>query len=172
MERRSLLKILAAGALVERIQAQQPPKFEFFNAEQQRLVDRLAEMILPADDHSPGAREARVSEFIDLYVAHSPQEEKDVWRSGLELVKEEAQRSFGKPFVDGSPAEQDALMRRMAANEVDPSTDLERFFARLKELTVRGYYASPIGLHRELQYQGNVPLMDYPACDHAAHGTE
>ena len=35
------------------------------------MLDQLTEMIIPADDHSPGAREAKVGLFIDLIVAHS-----------------------------------------------------------------------------------------------------
>ena len=41
----------------------------FFSPAEFRLVERLAEMIIPADD-TPGAREAGVAEFIDFMVAN------------------------------------------------------------------------------------------------------
>src|SRR5215467_1071350 len=41
----------------------------FFSPPQFLMVERLAEMILPADD-TPGAKEAGVAEFIDFMVAN------------------------------------------------------------------------------------------------------
>jgi hypothetical protein len=39
------------------------------------------------------------------------------------------------------------------------------FFHDLKELTVRGYYTSKIGIHDELEYKGNRILQEYVGCD-------
>ena len=47
----------------------QPYKPLFFSAEQYRLLERLTEIIIPADD-SPGAKEAGVAEFIDFMLAN------------------------------------------------------------------------------------------------------
>ena len=41
----------------------------FFSPTEFKLVERLAEMIIPADD-TPGAKEAGVAEFIDFMVAN------------------------------------------------------------------------------------------------------
>src|SRR5207249_8352791 len=49
--------------------AAQPYKALFFSPEYFRLVEHLAEMIIPADD-TPGAREAGVAEFIDFMLAN------------------------------------------------------------------------------------------------------
>jgi len=40
-----------------------------------------------------------------------------------------------------------------------------KFFIELKHLTVHGYYTSKIGIHDELQYQGNRILTEYVGCD-------
>ncbi len=48
-----------------------PYKLQFFNEEESRLLEELMEMIIPADDHSPGAREAGTNLFADLMVATS-----------------------------------------------------------------------------------------------------
>lgn len=70
MKRRTALKLVAAGVAAERVQiagrqlfalAQAPTEYKlrFFNDEQNALLDRLTELIIPADDRSPGAMRRR-----------------------------------------------------------------------------------------------------------------
>lgn len=185
MERRSALKLIAIGALAEPLAAQHAghaaagaaaaseavAPLKFFTPAQNEWVDRLAEMILPADEHSPGAHEAKVSAFIDQTLADGNKGEQDLWIAGLKAVEAEAQTRFQKAFLKCSPAEQDQMLAAMAANEAKPQTEIERFFVKLKAQTISGYYTSPVGLLKDLQYKGNVPLAEYAACDHAEHKT-
>src|ERR1044072_5070830 len=46
--------------------AAKPEPLKFFTAEENRAVIELSERIIPADDHSPGAKAARVSGCIVL----------------------------------------------------------------------------------------------------------
>ncbi|MBI3695164.1 MAG: gluconate 2-dehydrogenase subunit 3 family protein [Acidobacteria bacterium] len=180
MERRTALKLIAAGVIAERLEgahqhlvqiAQAPAayKLQFFSQAQNELLDKLSDLIIPADDHSPGAHEAKVSLFTDLMVANSQKDAQQQWGSGLKAVEAEAQRRFQKPFLKLSAAEQDQIMAAMAANEGKPSTELERFFARLKSMTIDGYYTSEIGIHKDLQYKGNTALAEFPGCTHPEH---
>ena len=41
-------------------------------------------------------------------------------------------------------------LRKAAANEDNPQTDLERFFASLKVMTVNGYYTSATAINQEI----------------------
>ena len=43
--------------------------------------DHVAEVIILADEHSPGARAAGVSKFIDLVAAHSPAGKQAAWKA-------------------------------------------------------------------------------------------
>lgn len=180
MERRNALKLMAVGVIAERLEAahhhlvtiaQVPAayKLQFFSPAQNDLLDRLSDMILPTDDHSPGAREAKVSFFIDLMVANSKKEVQDQWVAGLKAVDAEAQKRFQKPFLKLSAGQQDQIMATMAQNEGKPATDFERFFARLKSMTIDGYYTSVIGIHKDLQYKGNTALAEFPGCTHPEH---
>lgn len=180
MKRRTALKILTTGVLAGPGPAAQlhtsapkpqgtPYHLQFFDQEQNGLVDQLTELILPADERSPGAREARVSEFIDLMIAHGKEEAKQQWVRGLALVHGEAGARFGKPFLACSPAEQDQIMAAMAQNESAPTSDLERFFVLLKSMTIDGYYTSAIGIHQDLRYKGNRPQVQFPGCTHPEH---
>ena len=180
MERRTALKLIAAGVIAERLEgahqhliqiAQAPSayKLQFFGPAQDQLLDRLTDMIIPTDDHSPGAHEAKVSQFIDLMVANSKKEVQTEWISGLKAVEVESQARFRKPFLQCSGEERDRIMATMAANEGKPATELERFFARLKSMTIDGYYTSPIGIHKDLEYKGNTALAEFPGCTHPEH---
>lgn len=180
MKRRAALQVLAVAVapgqfataqhhLVALAQAPSSYQPEFFNPEQIELLAQLTEMIIPADDSSPGAREANVSLFIDLMVSHSGQDTQEQWSSGLKLVEAEAQKRYGQAFLKCSAAEQDRIMAAMAAGEPGPQTALERFFARVKLMTIDGYYTSAIGIHRELRYKGNAVLTEFPGCRHSDH---
>jgi len=116
------------------------------------------EMIIPADSHSPGAREAKVSLFADWVVSHDPAATQQEWRTGLQRMNEEARNT----------SLADALAKA-AAGEAHPESDLHHFFIRLKQLTVDGYYTSEIGLHQDLQYQGNDYLLKFSGCTHPEH---
>src|SRR5437667_368907 len=74
-------------------------------------------------------------------------------REGLMQMQEEARKS--------SLTE---ALAKSAAHEDHPTTDLERFFRTLKQMTVNGYYTSAIGIHQDLQYQGNTYLSAFPPC--------
>lgn len=144
-------------------------KLKFFTPEQNALVDQLAEMIIPADAHSPGAHEARVSEFIDELLAGSPPGLQRQWTSGVAAVNAEAARCHGRPFLQCTAPQREAILKEMADGEESPKTELHRFFIALKRQTISGYYTSSIGLLKDLQYKGIVPIAAYPPCDHPNH---
>lgn len=175
MERRTILKLVAAGVLpgssglVQLGCASGDYRPEFFSASQLDLLDALSELILPGDEHSPGARAAKVARYIDVMVADGSSELQASWQSGLGAVSELAQQRFERDFLDCDAAQQDAIVAEMARNEDEPQTPAERFFGRLKQMTVDGYYSSEVGIHQELGYQGNTAVDEFPGCTHEAH---
>jgi hypothetical protein len=175
MERRALLKIFAMTAVSQKLHAlpiadmpgmsmaqavptAAPYTLQFFTEEESLLLDQLMEMILPTDDHSPGAHEARTNLFADLMVATSSDATKKQWRDGLRLVREEAAAS---PLADA--------LHKAAGGEEHPTTDLEHFFVALKQMTVNGYYTSTTGIHQDMEYIGNTYLAAFPECTHPEH---
>ena len=186
LSRRAALKTLGAGvgagalwpllsdeasAAFARIQSTQaPPTLAFLTPAQYAAVDAIAETIIPADDHSPGARAARVADYIDLLLSESPVEIQQIWRAGLAALDASTKTRFGRPFADLSAADATAVLTELARNEASPGTPLETFFKDMKEATIRGYYTSEIGIHRELQYKGNQMLPDFVGCTHKEHG--
>ena len=138
-----------------------PYAAQFFTPDELALLDRTMEAILPADEHSPGAHEAQLPLFADLIVANSPDEVKQDWRSGLRLLAAELEASDLATWLASA-----------AANERDPRTVLDNFFVKLKQMTVEGYYTSQIGIHQELNYQGNTYLKEFKGCTHAEHQSQ
>lgn len=165
MERRMAIKIVALSALLPKVDTAGVAwsavdyKLQFFTQGENEILDRLMEMILPEDRHSPGAHAAQVSLFADRMVTTGRDAVQRQWREGLQLIEREAAGSSWPEAV-----------AKAAVNEGHPTTDLERFFAVLKETTVNGYYTSAIGIHQDLQYQGNTYLESFPGCPQKVAG--
>src|SRR5262245_40821802 len=152
MERRELFKIIAAGALSEAATAARKP---FFDPTQTAALDALSDIILPTDDQSPGAHEAKVVRFLDLLATHAPPERQQQWRKGIEAVEAESKARFNRPFTKCARADQEQIVASMAAHEGDPRNDIEHFFEILKPAVVDGYRFSEIGVKRYMRWVGN-----------------
>lgn len=166
LNRRDLLKTLTTTTVVLQLPAAEPNAPLFFTKDEFAALDILTEMIVPADDHSPGAHEAGVAAYIDRTVAEAfAAEEKTSWRKGLAAVNELSTSLNHKPFLRATKQEQLELLKKMAAGEKDPKTEGERFFTQLKETTAFAYYSSKIGIHQETNYKGNVLLTQFVGYD-------
>jgi Gluconate 2-dehydrogenase subunit 3 len=157
----------AQKAIAKRKAAAAPPKF--FTPAQHRTVDILSELIIPADDRSPGARAAHVADYIDFALSESSAEAKAAWTDGLAALDAASTAQTGKPFVEATPEHQTAILTEAAKNEFNPTTPLEKFFREAKGRTIFGYYTSKIGIHEELKYKGNQFLQEFVGCDHPEH---
>jgi hypothetical protein len=130
---------------------------KFLTAPELALLDELTELIIPTDDHSPGARAAGVAAYIDGRLAESLEPEwQAAWRSGLQAVDGLSRELNGQPFLQATPDQRLAVLTRMAAGERAPNTPPEHFFTELKRWTVKGYYTSKIGIRLDQEYKGNV----------------
>jgi hypothetical protein len=178
MERRAVLKLVALTALSPNLNLKMSAlqaaachmgnasatssapeyKLQFFSEDESRVLDQLMEMMIPADSQSPGAHATKTNLFADLMIATGNDADKKQWQDGIRLIREEAARSS-----------LDEALRKASNHEGNPQTDLERFFAALKEMTVRGYYTSAIAIERDLRYVGDTYLAAFPECNHPEH---
>jgi hypothetical protein len=179
MQRRDALKFLAAGALAPSLA---PELFAFFqdahpgsgyarrtlNPHQNATVVLMSEMIIPETD-TPGAKGARVNEFIDVILTEwATEEDRNHFLEGLAGVDKQSNELYGKDFVDASAVQQLTLMRAMdeavamnpprAARHGNtvPQLDAQlkgNFFTVFKGITLHGYYTSEVGFSRELGLQ-------------------
>jgi hypothetical protein len=126
-----------------------------FSARQNEMVLTMAERILPRTD-TPGARDARVNEFIAVMVAEWYEEEERIgFLNGLSDVDQRSQSLFGTGFLEAEPAQQDELLRGLEAEAValreagESSSRL--FWPRMKGLTLYGYFTSELVQKEVLQ---------------------
>lgn len=162
--RRDLIRFLGAAAFATGLQlpAYEPGAPLFFSKDEFAALDCLTDILIPTDDHSPGAHEAGVAAFIDKSVAEAfLSNEKDSWRKGLAAIDQTSQSMFQKRFTETSKDQQVELMKTVASNEKHPATDAEKFFTQLKQTTAFAYYTTSIGIHQEMNYKGNVILEEF-----------
>lgn len=165
LTRRELIQLTAAaavaGATVPSGLASEPaPKF--FTKDEFAMVDELSELIIPTDDHSPGARAAQVAAYIDGRLAESFEDEpKKRWREGLARINSLSAEMHGQPFMQATPEQRLALLTRIAKNEEKPETPEDHFFQEMKGRIARAYYTSKVGIHQDMEYKGNVLLQEF-----------
>jgi hypothetical protein len=165
LTRRDLIRIGATAAVavggVERGFAG-GRALKFFAPEEFAMLDELTELIIPTDDHSPGARAAEAAAYLDGRLAESIDEEnKKQWHEGLQRVDVLAREMHGMPFMQAALEQRIAVLARMSRNEKHPQTPEEKFFVELKYSTANAYYSSKIGIHQDMEYPGNVLLPEF-----------
>jgi gluconate 2-dehydrogenase subunit 3-like protein len=140
------------------------PQLKVLSPAQFEALEVLVEAIIPTDDRSPGAKQARVADYIDLLLSEVDREIALQWFGGLAALDAEAVSRFRSPFSRLGAGQVDAILQVISRNEKAPQTALETFFVMAKQATIRGYYTSKIGIHEELRYKGNQFLREYVGC--------
>jgi gluconate 2-dehydrogenase gamma chain len=125
-------------------------------------LERLAGLIIPADEHSKGALEAGAADFIDFLCAASD-EMLNIYTGGLAWLDDEARRRYnGKDFLGVQTAGQTALLdliawRKNESPELNPGI---QFFSWVRRMVADAYYSSPIGI-QDLGYMGNTAVPEF-----------
>src|SRR5690242_8163788 len=146
-------------------------KRQTFDDHQWRTVRVLCDLIIPADDRSPGATEAGVPEFLDDWIAFRTEQEgnqnlRAEILGGLMWLDHESQKLSQKDFADASEAQQKQILDRIAypkraAKEDQPGAS---FFSELRILVIGGFFSSKAGV-ADLPYLGNVAVAEWKGCD-------
>jgi glucoside 3-dehydrogenase (cytochrome c) hitch-hiker subunit len=124
MQRREVLKLLAAGAaipvlpssllaLAREAQAQVGAAYKLrtLSPQQNAQVVAMIDVIIPVTD-TPGAKAARVNEFIDVILTDwAVDSERQAFLAGLAGVDTQSNDLFGKNFTDASVEQQTTLLR-------------------------------------------------------------
>jgi Gluconate 2-dehydrogenase subunit 3 len=167
LNRRDLVRALTAVAFTRlQLPAAEPGAPLFFTRDEFALLDALTDLLIPTDDHSPGAHEAGVAAYIDRTTAEAFRaEDKETWRKGLAAMNAFSQSTCQCPFLKASKQQQTDMLTRLAAKEHHPETEPEKFFTQLKQTTAFAYYSSSIGIHQDIQYKGNVLLEQFVGYD-------
>jgi hypothetical protein len=132
---------------------------------QRQLASLLADLIIPADAHSPAASSVGVVDFIDEWIsAPYPVQRHDrpIVLEGFHWLDAESRRRFGKDFIKVAAAQHAAICDDIcdATRAAAKHRSAARFFALYRDLTAGAFYSTPVG-RKDLNYIGNVPLTEF-----------
>ena len=185
MNRRDALKVLGlaplaasigvAPAHLERVtravarleEAGAPAAPAFFTAHEWGTVRLLVDYIIPRDERSGSATDAKVPEFIDFLMAdkESSDTSRTQMRGGLAWLDNESQHRFGKSFVGATDAQRRQVLDDIAWPK-KAKAELHHgviFFSRFRDLTASGFFSSQMGW-QDVQYKGNLALPAWNGC--------
>lgn len=177
MDRREALKITATlfgGALIGSQSyltscTSNTANSWIFSEENISLLDEIGEVILPETEDSPGAKAAKIGEFMKSIVSDCYNEkEQEIFSNGLIRFKEICQKLFGKSFFKMVGEEKFSLLITLDQEaKENNSEENPHFFTMIKQLTIWGYFSSEPGITKALRYnpipgryEGCVPYQD------------
>lgn len=127
-------KFLAAAAAASAASCSRSgSRWRFFTLPEAACVEALCDLIVP-QDQEPGARWARVPEFIDRQLMGFHRGFQRVYREGVGSLDAACRKHYGKPFAQLEPA------RRQAAVKAIGTTP---FFTAVVTHTMQGFYGNP-----------------------------
>lgn len=131
--------------------------YTFFTAHEIATIAILADIIIPKDEVSGSATDAKVPEFIEFIVKDMPDYQVPM-RGGLRWLDRETQLRFQKNFKDCSHDQQIQLVDDIAyPRKAKPSMSQGvSFFSTMRDLTCTGFYTTKMGID-DIGYVGNQP---------------
>ena len=174
MHRRELFRLLGVGAVLPAIppdlfamlRSAQPREgyaLRSLDAHQNATIVAMIDLAIPETD-TPGAKGARVNEFIDLILTEwATPEEKNHFLDGLADIDKQSNDLYGKKFVDASAAQQETLLRsiddvamanrhrpvRHGNTVPEPDAQMKGpFWVVFKNITIHGYYTCKLRLKK------------------------
>lgn len=129
----------------------------FFNDHERLTLIALGDLIIPKDEVSGSASDAKVIDFLDFIVKDIPGHQVPL-RGGLKWLDLQCLNRYGHSFI-GSAANQQVEMLEEIAYPTKTKPEMHQgavFFDRLRDLVATGFYTSQIGV-KDIGYVGNVP---------------
>lgn len=129
----------------------------FFTDHEMATIVVLADIIIPKDEVSGSASDAKVGDFIEFIVKDMPQHQTPM-RGGLRWLDLQCLNKYGKTFKDASD-QQKIEMVDAIAYPAKAKPDMKQgvaFFNLMRNLTVTGFYTTKIG-YEDVGFVGNRP---------------
>ncbi|MDP4150300.1 MAG: gluconate 2-dehydrogenase subunit 3 family protein [Bacteroidota bacterium] len=129
----------------------------YFTADEMATLRILCDIIIPRDEVSGSASDAKVPEFIGVIVNDMPQHQTPM-RGGLRWLDMQCLTRYGKPFSGCDQRQQMEIVDEIAwPKKAKPGMEQGvAFFNLARNLTASGFYTSQIGM-KDVGYIGNVP---------------
>lgn len=141
-----------------------------FTANNITFLDEVGDTIIPTTPDSPGAKAAKIGEFMKSIVndCYEPKDQ-TIFLNGIQALNDATKAKYQKEFLDLTDAEKKEFLIEIDAaakaheEELEPEGD-SHYFTMMKQLTLWGYFSSEIGATQALRYvevpgryDGNYP---------------
>jgi gluconate 2-dehydrogenase gamma chain len=131
---------------------------KFFTEHEMATITILADIIIPKDEISGSASDAKVPDFIEFIVKDMPEHQVPM-KGGLRWLDMQCLTRYEKTFKDCTSQQQIELVDLIAYPEkAKKSKELTQgvaFFSLIRNLTATGFYTSEIGV-KDIGYAGNI----------------
>ena len=130
---------------------------KFFTDHEMATITVLVDIIIPKDEHSGSASDAKVPEFIEFIVNDMPDYQTPL-RGGLRWLDMQCLQRYSSTFRESNTQQQlemvtDIAYPKKAKPGMEPGVS---FFNRMRDLTASGFYTTPIGF-KDIGFVGNTP---------------
>lgn len=130
---------------------------KFFTEAEMATITLLADIIVPKDEVSGSASDAKVPDFIEFIVKDMPEHQTPM-RGGLRWLDLKCLNLYNKPFT-GCASQQQIEMVDAIAYPAKAKPEMKQgvaFFNLMRNLTATGFYSTQMGWN-DVGYKGNVP---------------
>jgi len=137
LRRRTLLgaALLAAAGSAVSCGGKSTAAWRYFTYDEARTIEAITAQLIPADA-DPGAKEARVVDYIDIQLSKRFKKHRKAYREGLAAVDATSRTNYGKRFLDLTGAQQIEVL-----NSIEEHSKV--FFNLLLSHTRQGFYGDP-----------------------------
>jgi len=129
----------------------------FFTPHEMATIAILSDIIIPKDEVSGSATDAKVPEFIEFIVKDMPEHQTPL-RGGLRWLDMQCLKRFENSFKDCNHEQQMQIVDEIAwPKKAKPGmAQGVAFFSLVRNLTATGFYTTEIGV-KDVGYIGNAP---------------
>ena len=136
-----------------------PPKpqreaLEQLTAVEAETLEAVCARLIPSDDGTPGASEARAAHYIDRALGGALASSRDAYRAGLSSLNAYAQSAKGGVFSSLKPVDQDAILKDVEAGKAADFANSTAFFNLVRAHTIQGTFCDPY-------YGGNANFVGW-----------
>lgn len=127
----------------------------FFTPHEMATITVLVDIIIPKDEVSGSATDAKVPDFIEFIVKDMPHHQTPM-RGGLRWLDVQCLNRYSNPFKDCTPPQQIELVDMIAyPNKAKPEMKQGvAFFNLMRNLTATGFYTTEMGVN-DIGYAGS-----------------
>lgn len=141
----------------ELAQYKEETSYTFFTPEEMATIAVLSDIIIPKDDVSGSATDAKVPDFIEFIVKDMPEHQVPM-RGGLRWLDLQCYDRYKAAFTDCTKEQQIEIIDQIAyPKKAKPEMKQGvSFFNLIRNLTATGFYTTEMG-GKDVGYIGNTP---------------